>query len=119
MFFERMFGNIYGYIWLLIFLVAVIALVLWVLLKKENKIKVVNEENKEEIVTKEEVVEETPIKETVVIEEKKENNESNEYEIIESEDGFFRVKKVGNERTLRKFSTRIEAENFIDKKGIK
>ena len=36
MFFERMFANIYGYIWLLIFLVAVVALILWVILKKEN-----------------------------------------------------------------------------------
>jgi len=39
--------------------------------------------------------------------------------IIESEDGFFRVRKIGNERTLRKFATRIEAENFIEKRGLK
>lgn len=115
MLFERMFGNIYGYIWLLIFLAAVVALILWIVFKKENNVKIVSEEKKEEMVVKEAVV----IEETSVAEEKKENNESNEYEIIESEDGFFRVKKVGNERTLRKFSTRIEALNFIDKKGIK
>ena len=120
MFFEKMFGNLFGYIWLLIFLAAVVALMLWVVLKKENKITV-NEEKAEDI-TEEAVVEESTVKETPVIMEEvktEENKDNNEYEIIESEDGFFRVRRVGNERTLRKFSTRIEAENFIDKKGLK
>ena len=110
MFFDRLFGNVFGYIWLLILVVGIIALFLWVLLKKEDKTSVLEE--KEEVVV-EEVVED---KKNIMVEETKKDSE---YEIIVGEDGFFRVRKVGSERTLRKFATRIEAENFIDKKGIK
>ena len=66
--------------------------------------------------------EEVSMSETVAVSEEKEvvNGALNsEYEIVESEDGFFRVRKIGGERTLRKFSNRFEAEDFIEKRGLK
>lgn len=125
MFLEEMFGNIYGYIWLLIFLVAVVALALWIILKKEKETNDVIEDDNvssEEVEVKEEIKTIWPtqvIKPKASEKTKEEIDTNNLYEIIESEDGFFRVKKKGNDRTLRKFSARIEAENFIDKKEIK
>jgi len=120
MFLEKLFGNTFGLIWLIVFVVAVFALIAWLFVKKE---KVVIEDKIEEIVNNnDEIVEEATNNKEKVIEEKVEVKEepiSGEYEIIESEDGFFRVRKIGNERTLRKFATRIEAENFIEKRGLK
>lgn len=123
MFIEKMFKNTFGMIWLLVFLAAVFALIVWMFTKKD-KVKEENNELVEEI--KEEVKGE-PVVETEVtaietkVEEKQVEKEvlNKEYEIIEGEDGFFRVRKIGAERTLRKFSTRIEAEDFIEKRGLK
>ena len=112
MFIEKLFGNTFGMVWLIIFLAAVLALMLWIILKKEKEEKIV--EINEEVTP---VVEEVPVE---VKEEVKETvSNDSEYEIIESEDGFFRVRKVGSERTLRKLATRVEAENFIEKRGLK
>ena len=125
MFIENLFGNVFGIIWLIIFLVAILALIFWVILKKEKEIVLeekVEESNDEVVEEKEEVrtIWPTPVMKKEVSEQtKKENVSNNDYEILESDDGFFRVRKVGTERTLRKFSTRVEAENFIEKRGLK
>lgn len=118
MFLEKLFSNTFGLIWLAIFVVAAFVLIIWMFAKKENvseysEVKEV--EPVSEQVEEKEIVE---TKEEVVIEQKEEAV-NKDYEILESEDGFFRVRKVGSDRTLRKFSTRIEAENFIEKRGLK
>ena len=43
---------------------------------------------------------------------------NSDYEILAGEDGFFRVRKKGSERTLRKFATEAEAIDFIEKKRV-
>lgn len=126
MFIENLFGNVFGLVWLIIFLVAVVALIFWIILKKEKEnIVIENVDEKLEIEEKEEVKEEIKtiwpkavVKQETIEQTKEKKVPDNEYEIVESEDGFFRVKKVGNERTLRKFSTRVEAENYIEKRGL-
>ena len=73
MFLEKMFGNTFGMIWLIIFSLAVFALIVWLLVKKDKMITKINTskvEEKEVVITtevksqnvkKEEVV--APIKE--------------------------------------------------------
>jgi len=135
MFLEKTFGNLFGIIWLIIFILAILGLLVWLFIKKEK----VEEVEKRELV-KEQYngfsFEET---EDGKFEVKKEDgnvvktfdkledckvfvdvlflrseNDSN-YEIAE-EDGFFKVRKKGSERTLRKFKTEEEAENYIKEK---
>ena len=61
--------------------------------------------------------------EEITVEEEKQPNEEvavvSEYEILESDDGFFRVRKVGSERILRKLETKEEAQEFIKQKETK
>ena len=132
MFIEKLFGNTFGLVWLIVFMVAVLALIVWMFVKKENK-TVENKVVEEDVTNSMEILSDTVVSETsetvneevssvadveeVVVETKEEKfetvaaepvvNVDNDYEIVCSEDGFFRVKKVGNDRTLRKFSTRI------------
>lgn len=111
---EKLFGNAFGIVWLIVFLVAIVALIVWIFIRKdkiveENENIVSQIENKEDEVVEEKIIEEV-IEENVI---------NKEYEIIESEDGFFRVRKIGSERTLRKFSTKKEAEEFVEEKESK
>ena len=120
MFLEKMFGNTFGMIWLIIFSLAVFALIVWLLVKKDKMITKINTskvEEKEVVITtevksqnvkKEEVV--APIKE-----EKKTEEKTSEYEIVEV-DGLFKVRKVGSERTIRKFITKKEAVEYVKEK---
>ena len=121
MFLDKLFGNAFGVICLVVLMLAILVLLVWLFVKQdkvkieeisdvrvevEGKIDVINE-NKEETVT----VLTSEKKETVIIE--------SEYDILEGEDGFFRVKKKGTERTLRKFATEMEAKDFVEKRGLK
>lgn len=125
---EKIFANLYGVISLISLMVILLGIMMWVLLKKDTNNRqdnVLIKEEKEETVsvtdtTKEETVIETPDvqQEKGIIANVNCDIVNTEYEIVESEDGFYRVKKVGNDRTLRKFSTRIEAENYIEKRGL-
>lgn len=106
---NKLFGNTFGIIWLVVFMMAVLILFVWLLIfDKDNGevIKEVNNTNGEEI----EVVKETT---------KIEKNIFSEYEIIESEDGFFRVRKSGSDRILRKLLTREEAEKYVEERSVK
>ena len=122
MFLEKMFGNTFGMIWLIIFSLAVLALIVWLLVKKDKAIAKTNvikvEEN--EVVTTGEVKAQEEKKEEVIasVEEIKEENKEEKnsvYEIVEV-DGFFKVRKIGSERTIRKFSTRKEAVEYVKEK---
>ena len=117
MFLEKMFGNTFGMIWLIIFSLAVLALV-----KKDKAIAKTNvikvEEN--EVVTTGEVKAQEEKKEEVIasveeIKEEKKEEKNSVYEIVEV-DGFFKVRKIGSERTIRKFSTRKEAVEYVKEK---
>lgn len=139
MFLEKLFGNTFGYVWLIIFMVASLLLIVVLFAKKE---RTVNNAVKEVSVEKEEIIEEVKetlaenvvepekiVEEKVVMVEEVKVEEGlavdtvqdviNGYEIVKSVDGFYRVRKVGSDRTLRKVSTKIEAENFIEKRGLK
>lgn len=147
MFLENLFGSLFGLIWLIVFIVAVLALLVWAFIKKDKEIIVV--EREEEI---EEKVEE--VKSSLKEEYKNfniEENENNKFEVKKNEkslktfdsvedckmfidvllmrneekesiyeiveiDGFFKVRKKGSERTIRKFSTLEEAEDYVREK---
>lgn len=119
---EKLFGNTFGMIWLVVFMVAVLGLIVFMFVKKdkvvttEDHMEEVREETNEKV---EEIVENTEDSSNAeeLVAETSEVPVNTEYEIIESEDGFFRVRKVGSERTLRKLSTRSEAEEYIKAKG--
>ena len=122
MFLEKMFGNTFGMIWLIIFSLAVLALIVWLLVKKDKAIAKTNvikvEEN--EVVTTGEVKAQEEKKEEVIasveeIKEEKKEEKNSVYEIVEV-DGFFKVRKIGSERTIRKFSTRKEAVEYVKEK---
>ena len=127
MFLEKLFESIYGKIWLIILLVAMLALIVYLLVKNEkNEVKEivekVNNDSNEHEDNKEEVVQ----NDTETIEKEKEDKviEENvpdygEFVIIKGDDGFFRVKKKDSERTIRKFATIIESENYIEKRNLK
>ena len=118
MFLEKMFGNTFGMIWLIIFSLAVLSLIIWLLVKKDKiiaKINAFKTEEKEVVKTfevkvqddaKEEVI--APVEE---IKEEKKEEKNSVYEIVEV-DGVFKVRKIGSERTIRKFSTRKEAVEY-------
>ena len=79
----------------------------WLFIKNDNAVKV--EEKIEVSDTVESIVEE---KQEEVVEDKE---ISEVYEIIE-QDGFFKVRKKGSERTIRKFLTELEAINYVKEK---
>ena len=97
-------------------MIAILSLIVWMFIKKDKNIS-----DKEKITANEELVvdKKEAIKEEFVESEKGESASNKEYEIIESEDGFFRVRKFGSERTIRKFISRDEANDFVNKKEIK
>ena len=124
MFLEKLFCNTFGLIWLVVVMVVVLGLIVFLFIKKE---KVVEEniefqeadvKHVEEISNNKEEEEKTVEGETL-IEEKDEVKVASEYEVLESEDGFFRVRKFGSDRTLRKFSTKEEAVEFVKQKESK
>ena len=120
MFLEKLFGNTFGMIWLIIFSLAVFALIVWLLVKKDKMITKINTskvEEKEVVITTE-VKSQNVKKEDVVApikEEKKTEEKTSEYEIVEV-DGLFKVRKVGSERTIRKFITKKEAVEYVKEK---
>lgn len=145
---ENLFGGIFGFIWLSIFIVGVLSLIVWQLVKKDKvsdkqdsveKIKEVEEVKEIKELIKEEykglVIEEVENNIFVVKSEGKivkkfdkytdckvfidvvflrKENDSN-YDIVEI-DGSFKVRKKGSERTIRKFDTYEDAENFVKEK---
>ena len=139
MFLEKMFGNVFGIIWLVVFIVAVLSLLIWTFSKKEKVVKETMEEVKKELIKdtyKDFIIEENDEGKFEILKSdekinkvfdsfedckifidvillRRENNSS--YEIIEI-DGFFKVRKKGNERTIRKFSTQEEAEDYVKEK---
>lgn len=116
---EKLFGNTFGLIWLIVVMVASLGLIVFLFSKKENNnIKKEDVKSVEEISINKEVVEQA-VNEEIVIEEKEEVKVASEYEILESNDGFFRVRKVGSDRTLRKFSAKEEAVEFVKQKENK
>ena len=134
MFFEKMFGSLFGLIWLVIFIVAVFVLLIREIVRKEKVIKIEKELLKE--VYKKNIIEEN---EEGLFEIKKEDGsivktfstfedckvfidvlllrkeEVSSYEIVEA-DGFFKVRKIGSSRTIRKFDTEEEAEMYVKEK---
>lgn len=116
MFLEKMFGSVYGKIWLIILLVAILALIVFLLFKKGKEEEPTIEESEEK--NKEESVVEGTTKPQSIVKEQDEIVDYGDFIIVESEDGFFRVRKKDNERTIRRFSTRVEAENYIEKRNL-
>ncbi len=110
---ERLFSSSLGIVLLIIFLVAVLVLLIWLLFWKDKGVETKNEEE----TFNEVLIENEDIKKTD--ERVNENDEQKGYVIEKSDDGFFRVKKVGSDRTLRKFSTLKEAESFVEMKELK
>ena len=159
MFLENLFGSTFGIIWLLVFTVAVLALLVWLVVKKDKEIieiKVKDEEKVEEVVVapveekvqevkvpfkkeykgflieenennKFEVKKEEKVLKTfgavedckmfvdVLLLREEESKSDSAYEIVEV-DGFFKVRKKGSERTIRKFETLEEAEDYVREK---
>ena len=136
---EKLFGNLFGLIWLLVFIGAIIFLIVWLFIKRdfvEKKEDVVkkellrenyggfliceNEEGKYELKKENGIL----IKVFDSLEDAKvfvdvlllRNENDSVYEIVEI-GGFFKVRKKGSERTLRKFETEEEAENYVKEKG--
>ena len=133
---ENMFKSLFGIIWLITFVLSVLALLIWLFVKKEK----VAEENKKVLIKYEYkcfLIEEN---ESAKFEVKKLNEDkvykifekeedakifidvlflrsesTSMYEIVE-QDGFYKVKKKGSERTVRKFNTEEEAEDYIKEK---
>lgn len=113
MFLEKMFGNTFGLIWLVIFSLAILALIIWLFVKKDRIVKTDLVSNNMEEKVEEKTEETAPIVEEVKEPVKEEKKSS--YEIVEI-DGFFKVRKVGSERTIRKFATNEEALNYVKEK---
>lgn len=101
---DNLFGSTLGIVWLLIFTVAILGLLIWLFIKKDEKC--------EEKIVEKVVEDKTTVNEEPIVE-----NQNKVYEVVESDDGFFRVIKVGTERTLRKFSTKKEAEDYIKERN--
>ena len=132
-----MFSNAFGLTWLIILTLASGALLVFLFIKKEKVVEVIEE--------KRELLKETynsyliEEREDGVFEVKKEDGKveksfdnfndckifidvlnlrsesDSNYEIFE-EDNFFKVRNKGSTRTLRKFTEREEAENYIKEK---
>ena len=133
MFLEKIFGNVFGVIWLIIFLLSIGSLLAFVMLKKKDE-QVIKEYHKETYkeysieenedgkydVKKEETLLKTfdsieDCKVFVDVVELRNYESTSIYEIVE-EEGFFKVKKKDTQRTIRKFSDKIDAENYIKEK---
>ena len=108
---DKIFGSVFGMVWLIVFLVAILGLLVWLLLKKE-KVNVL--EVKQDGAVNREIIEGKVDANEVVDNISEQDNKI--YEIVESEDGFFRVKKVDSGKVLRKFGTKEEAQNYISEK---
>lgn len=120
MFFEDTFGNIFGILWLVIFIGGIVALALWLIFREEKEnVNAVKEETVDD--AQEEIVENQVVDEEMIEDKADEKRivEEVRYRIDSGEDGFFRVKKVGDDRTIRKFSTKLEAINYVNEKGTK
>jgi hypothetical protein len=131
MFIEKMFGNTFGMVWLIIFTLSIFALLVWSFIKKEKLFEIKKELVKENYNGF--VIEE---KDDLKFDVKKEDgsvlktfnniadckvfvdvlllrNENNSaYEIVKI-DGFFKVRKKESGRIIRKFTTEEDAENYI------
>ena len=137
MFLERIFGNLYGLIWLIVFIMFVAFVFVCIMFKKENnlyreeKIKEYFKEIYKEYNIEENEVGKFEVKKNEIALKtfdsvadckifidvlllREEKNES-VYEIVEV-DGYFKVRKKGNERTIRKFDNLEEAKNYIKEK---
>ena len=113
MFLEKMFGNTFGLIWLIVFSLAVLALIVWLFIKTDKVVEnkpIVSEEQEKVEVSKEEIA-------SVVeaVKDDKKEEKLSDYKIVEI-DGSFKVRKVGSERTIRKFPTYEEASNYVKEK---
>lgn len=144
MFLEKLFGNIFGLIWLIVFTLGILALLVWMIIKKDKVIseEVVeevkkeylkeeysgflieeNENNKYEVKKDDrvlktfDVVSDAKMFIDVLLLREEENQKESVYEIVEI-DGFFKVRKKGSERTIRKFATLEEAEKYVKEKEI-
>ena len=134
---EKMFGNLFGIIWLVVFILAVWCLLIYLLFVKKDKLEEVTKKDLIKEIYKECIIEEnfegkfelknndgTIIKSFDSLEDAKifvdvsilRKEDDSNYEIIEV-DNNFKVRKKGSERTLRKFATMEEAQNFVKGKG--
>ena len=142
---ENLFGGVLGFILLCVFIVSTLFFLVYHLVKKDvllyeektvedakkvTKIKELIKEEYKGFVIEEDENNNFVVKDEVkilkkfdkygdckvfidVISLRKESNFN--YEIVEI-DGFFKVKKKGNERIIRKFVTYQEAENYVKEK---
>ena len=142
---ENLFGGVLGFILLCVFIVSTLFFLVYQLVKKDvvlyeektvedakkvTKIKELIKEEYKGFVIEEDENNNFVVKDEVkilkkfdkygdckvfidVISLRKESNFN--YEIVEI-DGFFKVKKKGNERIIRKFVTYQEAENYVKEK---
>lgn len=144
MFLEKLFGNIFGLIWLIVFTLAILALLVWMIIRKDKvtceevveEIKKEylkeeykgflieeNENNKYEVKKDDKVlktfdtVSDARMFSDVLLLREEESEKESVYEIVEI-DGFFKVRKKGSERTIRKFATLEEAEEYVKEKEI-
>lgn len=130
MFLEKLFESVYGKIWLIILLVAILALIVYLLIKNEKREAVKKEADEEKNFNEDSVNanEESHVETENIEKDNRENIEEKTYDelpdygefvIVKGTDGFFRVRKKESERTIRKFATVIEAENYIEKRNLK
>ena len=110
MFLEKIFGNLFGIIAIIVFVVAIIVLLIFEFLKKNDCEE--SELVKQVIVTKTKTID----NETVVEKSSDCENVFVDYEIVEIDD-FFKVRKKGSERTIRKFVTKDEALVYVKEKS--
>ena len=123
---DKLFGNTFGMIWLIIFMVAILALFCWLLFfNKDNKEKnIIDNKNEKEIENIKEIEGNSneEIEGNVLVEEQEVESKKSifgNYEIIERKDGFFRVRKNGSDKILRKLSSREEAIQYIKERSVK
>lgn len=114
MFLEKLFCNSFGFALLIVSMTVVLGLIVFLFMKKERGYE--TENFVEDKILENNTNNNVELVETVVQDVEETAKALLEYEILEGEDGFFRVRKVGVERTLRKLSTREEAEQFIKQK---
>lgn len=146
MFFDKMFGSLFGFVWLVIFVVAVLGLLIWLLLKND-KVLINNSESEDEVkkdLFKEDynnfVIEENEkglfeVKNKknevlkffsslgdahvfidVLLLREEKENEENSNYEIVEINGSFKVRKKGSEKTIRKFNSEEEALNYVKEK---
>ena len=108
MFLEKIFGNLFGIIAIVIFVFAVFVLLILEFLKKKDyeESELVKQDVVETKIVDERVLEKNNVCEAVL----------GDYEIVEV-DGFFKVRKKGSDRTIRKFVTKDEALVYVKEKS--